>query len=102
MPDPLWQPLASLFPSMSYSLFPMPYSPPQGISNLRKQADRACLQFAKFLRTDAETLWDAAMWNRFPSETFECQEGGIFWESFMALNRAEVAEIETRRFTALQ
>lgn len=80
----------------------MPYSPSDGIPSLRKQADRACLQFAEVLRTDAEKLWDAAMWNQFPDETFECQEGEVFWESFRALNRAEVAEIETLRFTSLQ
>ena len=87
---------------MSETLFILPGTKPNPIVHLRVEADRACRKLAKHLRTDAEKLWDAAMWNRFPTEAFECQEGEIFWESFMALNRAEVAEIEARRLTTLQ
>lgn len=87
---------------MSNTLFILPGTTPSTIVYLRLEADIACRRFAKHLRTDAEKLWDRAMWNQFPTETFECQEGEIFWERFMALNKAEVAEIEARRLTALQ
>lgn len=87
---------------MSETLFILPGTKPNPIVHLRVEADRACRKLAKHLRTDPEKLWNAAMWNQFQSEVFMCNEGEVFWESFMALNRAEVAEIEARRLTALQ
>ena len=83
------------------TLFDFPRTPASSISLLRKSANKACEKFAKYLKGDADTLWQQAMWNEFPPETFDCQEGQIFYETFMDLNRAEVSEIENRRKTPI-
>lgn len=84
---------------MSGALFDIPKQKTSTLSSLRKAADRACTQLARFLREDPDRLWVDAALNKWPQDLWNCIEGEVFYETFMELNRAEVREIELRNGT---